>query len=474
MRDMVFVSHANPEDNEFAFWVSLQLAAHGYPVWCDLTKLLGGELFWADIENAIRDRTAKFLYVLTRTSNNKTGPRNELALALAVERRDKLKDFVVPLWLDYLPPGEFNVELFRRNATPFQQGWAAGLAQVLQKLEKDGIPKKANFGPDAVAAWWREHVAASAGLRDDPEPLYSNWYPLAPTDLYFHELGRDNPGAVTIPDRLPYPAVQHNQYLVTFAPAEDFQVHLVPGTTIRSSTTRRLNDPEARPEPRLWSYGDERRGLTSLLRQAWELLLRARSLPAYEFANKRKAFYFTDGMVPNNRVFYLAYDGTRGRRDMIGYKTMKGTATTGTSLRYWHFSLEAKPTSSPVIGYTMKPHVLFSDDSQTIWDSKERLHRARRSQCKDWWNDRWRDLIAAGVSFLADGRDEVCVRVGSKTELRVAARPLTLTSPISFDEASLEPQAVEFDDEEGDDAESTEVEVSPDEVDTAEAMGGSL
>ena len=37
MRDMVFLSHANPEDNEFTLWLALRLAAEGFPVWCDLT-----------------------------------------------------------------------------------------------------------------------------------------------------------------------------------------------------------------------------------------------------------------------------------------------------------------------------------------------------------------------------------------------------------------------------------------------------
>src|SRR3954468_23737334 len=109
MKDMLFISHANPEDNEFARWIALKLAAHGYPVWCDLTKLLGGEVFWDDIEDAIRQRTVKFLYVLSRTSNQKRGPRNELAVALGMQRAEKLKDFVIPLWVDSLSPGEFNV-----------------------------------------------------------------------------------------------------------------------------------------------------------------------------------------------------------------------------------------------------------------------------------------------------------------------------------------------------------------------------
>src|SRR5205814_10155783 len=45
-RDTVFVSHANPEDNTFALWLTLRLGEMGVKVWCDLTKLIGGETFW--------------------------------------------------------------------------------------------------------------------------------------------------------------------------------------------------------------------------------------------------------------------------------------------------------------------------------------------------------------------------------------------------------------------------------------------
>jgi hypothetical protein len=73
-RDTLLLSHANPEDNEFTLWLALQLANEGYRVWCDLTKLLGGEVFWDDFEEAIKTRAVKVLYVLSRTSNAKDGP----------------------------------------------------------------------------------------------------------------------------------------------------------------------------------------------------------------------------------------------------------------------------------------------------------------------------------------------------------------------------------------------------------------
>src|SRR6267142_1899583 len=96
-RDTLLLSHANPEDNEFTLWLALQLAKEGYPVWCDLTKLLGGERFWTNIETAIRRRTRVFLYGLSATSNEKDGPRRELQLAQSVERTEKLRDFIIPL-----------------------------------------------------------------------------------------------------------------------------------------------------------------------------------------------------------------------------------------------------------------------------------------------------------------------------------------------------------------------------------------
>jgi len=83
-RNMIFISHANPEDNKFAEWLALRLAREGYPVWCDVTKLLGGEDFWRDIEAAIRERTIKFLFVLSKCSNEKQGTLMEVAVARKV------------------------------------------------------------------------------------------------------------------------------------------------------------------------------------------------------------------------------------------------------------------------------------------------------------------------------------------------------------------------------------------------------
>src|ERR1700722_4514482 len=86
-KQTIFISHAAPEDNEFARWLSLQLIGWGYNVWCDIIKLKGGEDFWVEIENELRNNATKFLYILTKNSNQREGTLKELAVAQKVKKQ---------------------------------------------------------------------------------------------------------------------------------------------------------------------------------------------------------------------------------------------------------------------------------------------------------------------------------------------------------------------------------------------------
>ena len=50
-----------------------------------------------EVQKAIREETVKFLYVLSRTSNQREGPLLELKVAHDVRKKDKLHDFIIPL-----------------------------------------------------------------------------------------------------------------------------------------------------------------------------------------------------------------------------------------------------------------------------------------------------------------------------------------------------------------------------------------
>ncbi len=435
MRDSIFVSHANPEDNDFALWLTLQLASQGYAAWCDLTKLLGGEDFWSDIEVAIRERTAKFLYILSRSSNHKPGPLNELSVAQAVARLHQFRDFIVPLKIDDLVHAETNIRLHSLNAVAFNKGWAAGLQRLIEKLEEDGVPKSAAFSPTAVTEWWRSYRSADEGVAHRPEEYLTNWFPFGPLPeaIHFHHLLRYGGGLTELPRDLRYPAVKHGAYLISFAAAEDLRAAILEPDRLVSSENCPLAtflDGAYREIP--MERREARNHLTNLLRQAWELELQRRELPVYELSGGAKCCYFTQGMADRDRVSFVGVDDRPTYRQMVGYSTMSRRPGREPARRYWHFGIQLKPLLHPVHAFAAKPHVLFSTDGQTIWESVQGLHRARRSECKDWWNADWRDRILAAMTWLAGDGGHFGLALASDRRLPISSSPLTLGSPVAF------------------------------------------
>lgn len=54
-RRIVFISHANSEDNPAAAWFATQLTLMGYEVWCDLKNILAGKSeFWLNMDRWLR------------------------------------------------------------------------------------------------------------------------------------------------------------------------------------------------------------------------------------------------------------------------------------------------------------------------------------------------------------------------------------------------------------------------------------
>lgn len=88
MRDTIFISHATPEDNEFTIWLASRLELLGYKVWIDKKELLGGEVYWDDIEDAIKNKAIKVLLVYSENISDtknvgqlKPGIQKEIDLA---------------------------------------------------------------------------------------------------------------------------------------------------------------------------------------------------------------------------------------------------------------------------------------------------------------------------------------------------------------------------------------------------------
>lgn len=458
-RNRIFISHANPEDNEFARWLTLRLISEGYPTWCDLVRLKGGEDFWKDIEEIIRQRCAKFIFVLSETSNIKEGPLQELAVAKAVARENELRDFIIPIHVDDLPYSKMNIEIKRLTAIPFDVSWAQGLRQLITKLEEDGIAKDNAYSPNAAASWWREQFSAYAGVVRRHENYLSSWFEVTtiPDQIYFHLLRTQrvesrNADAAKVPS---YPVSSFGSGVFSFAKREDFEDSLVKGLFIPDSHRFFIKDLLAGKHSRTFVNARQaRNAILHLLEQAWRRMVIQRGMAVHTMANRSWCSYFVKDQVKNDRLDFKNIDGASSRRYVMGYRTLRSRDDV-TRLRHWHFGLSAKPMLDPILAFAIKGHVLFSDDGKQVWASPERLHRARMSQCRNWWNDDWRDRMLATMNWLASSFEVIQLPVGSDSLIEVASTPIHFESDVSYREPTVSLPPIDsseneeaFDDEE--------------------------
>ena len=102
MRDTIFISHANPENNYFAAWLASKLRMLGYKVWVDVKDIQPGQYFNRDFEKAIREDGIRFLAVVSndyiiKSKRDDTGVMNEILCARTMKDID---GFIIPLHYD--------------------------------------------------------------------------------------------------------------------------------------------------------------------------------------------------------------------------------------------------------------------------------------------------------------------------------------------------------------------------------------
>ena len=422
-RSTIFLCFSRPNDIDFARWLALQLISYGYSVWCEALSLIGGEDEIKKRESVLKEESSKFLYILTNRSNIDQQSLRVLQSAYDQARINRLEGFIIPLELEELTSDK-NILIESNVAIQFTSGWAQGFHLLLEKLKNDNVPKNLSANPKKVNILWRNQFDPEKGVINRSEEYLSNWFRIElPEKLYFHELHRASGlGSIIIPSALPFPGFQHSIYLVTFAKTKDFLNSLAASISIKSSKDVSSSD---------FLNGDYDQSLVSkdyawdfmrrLLNQAWEMYFENSKLGVYQLANDRKCYYFHRNFGSGN-VYFTGMDNRNKWRYLVGRRKNS----------FWHFALQGKAILHPMPAYIIKSHVLFSDDGSQIWDSNKRLHRARRSWCRHWWNDAWRDRLLASMSLLSDTRSDLAIPVGSDISLRVSTTPEAFTSPVSY------------------------------------------
>jgi hypothetical protein len=236
-RDVIFISHATPDDNEFVRWLGTRLTGFGYKVWADIFDLAGGTPFWTSIEDALRKRALKVVFVVSKAScdPSRDGVRNEISVADAVKKSLKDPEFIIPVRIDDIPFGGLPIQIHQLNAIDFKPGWGAKLAVLVDTLIKANVPRVVTDVSAEFDRWRQASVRSDVVVERGEEPLLASVLPIIrlPDEISFYEYEGENKKFQAAIQTLPHPFAMHNRLLVTFAAAHEVQTYLPPDLTVR-------------------------------------------------------------------------------------------------------------------------------------------------------------------------------------------------------------------------------------------------
>jgi hypothetical protein len=450
IRDTIFICHATPDDNDFARWLGARLTGHGYKVWADMFGLKGGTPFWNTIEDALREHACKVIYVASKASVDpkRQGVRNELSVADAVRKVLNDPAFIIPVRLDDVAFTDFPILVHQLNALDFSQGWGKCLIELLDTLETANVPRTDHDQTAEFERWRQDAVKTAALVSNEAEPVLTSLSLInaLPAEVRYLKHNAD-PAAITQALRASgIPFAPFYQLLITFAGLDEINAALptpmvaelraqTPMETFLAGEVADVTTPR-RP--------DASNIATALLRQHVERHLTQRGLKELPQRGS-SAFYFSDGLVLNNKVPYTAASGRRTNKNVVGRSERNKV--------YWHLAMKVNVVLGPPAFVRFKPYVAFSDDGQTAIADPKRTSPIRRRFCKNWWNQHWRQLQEAFAVWLADGQAERAIALDGSQRLVLAGRLLQLTAErhivgdLQFQDEAEEPAEPDDDDD---------------------------
>lgn len=430
-RRVVFLSHATPDDNDFVVWLGTRLTAAGYEVWSDVTRLLGGESFWKDIDDAIRRHAAKVVVCLSRAAVQKEGVLNEIAISVATGRKLGTAEFTVPVRVDDLPYDELPPQLINRNVIDFSRNWADGLSQLLKVLERDGVPRRGESDvQNALIAWQTCHQQRARSLIELEERIELNWLPIIelPPTVALYEIGvpvslGDLP---RLASAVTWPHFVYGRLIGGFGGLDAFQDDVGPNLPLKTAytiSTSTFLQGRAEDGPAIEGR-DARNHVSNMLRQAWDKAMAARDLARYEMADGSTAWWVPSGFLPDDKIHFFKPDGRKGWRQLVGRDNPRNV--------FWHVGFAAKPVLGVQLHFALRPHVILTVDGKTPIDDRKRMNSLRRGVCKTWFNARWRDLVAGFSQWIGDGEQTLGLSMGISERATVGTRPLLFSAPVSL------------------------------------------
>ena len=416
MRDTLFISHATPEDNEFAIWLASRLEMLGYKTWIDKEGLLGGEKFWETIQNVIRDKAIKVLFVYSnnicdKSGNLKNGIYKEWSYAESIASQYTLIDFIIPLHLGSTVPYNVFIGANLINHIPFDLNWAEGLKQLMKKLEKDNVPKIQEVSESSFSEWYENEYISNCSIIPKTELYYTSWWQVEklPTVFYMYQFHNEKQ-AIEIQklnEKTPISRQaniissfdEHLSYTIT-RDNEEFDVK--PESVFKYTLLQIIEGFESDIFPQ---HKDVENYFKRLLNNIIVQLFKRKGLWKTELSNKKYAFYLP--LYKNQKPIKFHYPYS----DLKKAPKRKSIVGKYENIGFWHFAISNQSVLFPFVGFSLKSHLIFTTDGFRIIDDSKKAHSYRRKKGKRFFNEEWRDMMLAFLQYLKDEDNEIKIIV---------------------------------------------------------------
>jgi hypothetical protein len=412
IRDTLFISHATPEDNEFAIWLASRLEMLGYKTWLDKNRLLGGETFWQDIQNVIKNTVAKVLLVYSKNicyanGDLKVGINKEIQYAESIARSKNIKDFIIPLHIDKNASYDEFIGANILTHIPFYENWASGLSQLKEKLEQSFIVKSNEAQKSSFADWYENKYISDCSIIERKECLYSSWWKISelPSEIYMYIFQNSSIAERVKEINMDIPVAVITNVVVSFE------------EKLNLTDNYELGNFIIKPEKVFcFSMNDIALGISSNSFPAWKDI---KNHFVHLLDSIMTRLLLNKGLLPYQLSNGIAYFLPKGNgfskiKFVYPYTEIKKGKTIGGSyldIGYWHYAISTRSILTPVLGFSIKPHVIFTYDGQQIIPDEKKQHSYRRNKCKRYFNDVWRNLQLAFIQNLKDSMGSIHIKI---------------------------------------------------------------
>ncbi len=221
------------------------------------------------------------------------------------------------------------------------------------------------------------------------------------------------------------PLAAFNRGFLSFAPLHQLQDYFGPNLPLEAIADCATDDfLEMGWSDLHISARDTRAKFTELARQGMDSFFRTKGLQSFEVASGRLAWWPTASLATGKRLSFAWDDGPSGSRQIVGRSNKRGF--------HWHYGVSCWARTAPMRHIRIAGRVIFTSDGFNPLGDARRLHRLRRSFCKSWRNDKWRDLLSAFWFWLAGGASSVDIPVGEDAALRLRFPPMIFDAPFGI------------------------------------------